>query len=378
MDTPSPSSSPKAPLLSTKNRSSLSNGNSSSLSSIKPTPHSAANPPPLSKTSPETMSKKRKWRISSSTTSPSLSKPAKTSSPSIPKPNPYFLTTCSVETTLKTAIPEPSSSATSLYRPHKEPTIIFKPNPSSHSKIKIKTEPEPSTSLSRHRKEPTIIFKPNPSSRSKIKFKTKPVTTTKERERKRSKCSSSAMVCEICMDHKPYEETFSNPTCSHTHCNECITKHIASKLQENLTLIECPVPSCKQVIEIESCMPFLPKEVFERWSAVLSEATILGSNKYYCPFEDCSGLLEFVEGENINIKESECPYCNRLFCARCKVPWHSGFKCEEFEMKDDDDLFIKLAMEKKWTACPNCACVNFATDVDAPGNSNTHANRSDH
>ncbi|KAL4178757.1 hypothetical protein AMTRI_Chr13g116720 [Amborella trichopoda] len=56
-------------------------------------------------------------------------------------------------------------------------------------------------------------------------------------------------------------------------------------------------------------MPFVPKEVFERWSGVLSEATILGRNKYYCPFEDCSGLMEFDEDEDCNIKECECPYC---------------------------------------------------------------------
>ncbi|KAM7280166.1 hypothetical protein ACFE04_007300 [Oxalis oulophora] len=32
------------------------------------------------------------------------------------------------------------------------------------------------------------------------------------------------------------------------------------------------------------------------------------------------------EGRNV-IKESECPYCRRLFCAQCKVPWHAGVQC---------------------------------------------------
>ncbi|KAL4178832.1 hypothetical protein AMTRI_Chr13g117160 [Amborella trichopoda] len=132
--------------------------------------------------------------------------------------------------------------------------------------------------------------------------------------------SSSGFFCEICMEHKPHEETFSNNGCSHSYCNECVGCHIASKLQENCAIIGCPHPSCKQVIEIESFKPFVPEK-----------ASILGFNKYYSPFKDCSGLLEFDEDTNGKITQSECPYCRRMFCAICRVPWHCGLNCEEFD-----------------------------------------------
>ncbi|ERM96069.1 hypothetical protein AMTR_s00129p00115010 [Amborella trichopoda] len=170
--------------------------------------------------------------------------------------------------------------------------------------------------------------------------------------------SSSGYFCEICMDHKSHEEIFSNPTCFHSYCNECIAKHIASKLQENFTIISCPNPSCNQVLEIGSCKPYVPESVFQRWCDVLSEDSILVINKYYCPFRDCSGLLEFDAVNDGNIRESECPYCRRLFCAQCNVPWHSEMNCEEFEEvrgnKEHDILFSELAEEKNWKRCPLC------------------------
>ncbi|ERM96072.1 probable E3 ubiquitin-protein ligase RNF217 [Amborella trichopoda] len=172
--------------------------------------------------------------------------------------------------------------------------------------------------------------------------------------------SSSGFFCDICTDHKAYEGKFSNPICSHSYCKDCIVRHIESRLQENHTMISCPSPSCKQFLERESCKSFVPKSAFERWGAALSEASILGISKFYCPFKDCSELLEFDGDRNGSIKESECPYCNRLFCARCRVAWHHGLECWEFEKVREDErgrndiLFLTLAEGQKWKKCPNC------------------------
>ena len=56
----------------------------------------------------------------------------------------------------------------------------------------------------------------------------------------------------------------------------------------------------------------------------------------------------------------ECPHCNRMFCAQCKVPWHDGVDCAEFQRLGEDkrgreDLLLrKVAQQKKWQRCPNC------------------------
>ncbi|KAJ9687840.1 hypothetical protein PVL29_013869 [Vitis rotundifolia] len=165
-------------------------------------------------------------------------------------------------------------------------------------------------------------------------------------------------VCEICVDPKPLNHSFSIKGCPHSYCSDCMTKYVASKLQDNVSRISCPAPNCTGVLEPQQCRPILPSHVFDRWGNALCEALILGSQKFYCPYKDCSALLIRDEGEVI--KESECPNCRRLFCAQCEVPWHSGIDCGEFQKLNKDErgrediLMMNLAKTNNWKRCPKC------------------------
>ncbi|VFQ73342.1 unnamed protein product [Cuscuta campestris] len=145
--------------------------------------------------------------------------------------------------------------------------------------------------------------------------------------------------------------------CGHSHCFDCISKFVASKIQENIARISCPNPGCAGVLEPHHCASILPKNVFDRWGDVLCEALLLASDKFYCPFKDCSALLL---DEKLNVVESECPECRRLFCAKCKVPWHPDMACSEFqklhkdERESGDLQLMHLAKDKEWKRCPNC------------------------
>ncbi|CAN1320882.1 E3 ubiquitin-protein ligase RSL1 [Linum perenne] len=124
-----------------------------------------------------------------------------------------------------------------------------------------------------------------------------------------------------------------------------MAKYVASKLQDNLSSINCPVSGCDG-------------EVFDRWGKALCEALILGAHKFYCPFKDCSAML--VDDGSEVVTQAECPYCCRLFCARCRVPWHSEIDCNKFQRlhKDErgreDIMLINLAGKNLWRRCPNC------------------------
>ncbi|XP_010273982.1 PREDICTED: E3 ubiquitin-protein ligase RNF144A [Nelumbo nucifera] len=169
---------------------------------------------------------------------------------------------------------------------------------------------------------------------------------------------SSKGFCEICMDEKPRGEMFRSKTCSHSYCSDCISKHVAAKVQESINVVRCPGSNCTGVLEPDLCRSIIPAELFDRWSSALCESLILGSNSLYCPFNDCSALL--VDDGGVIVRESECPNCRRLFCAHCKVPWHSGVGCEEFERLNKDDrkkedlMMMELAKSKKWKRCPQC------------------------
>lgn len=168
-------------------------------------------------------------------------------------------------------------------------------------------------------------------------------------------------VCEICVEPTPYTAAFFiMGGCTHSYCSDCMVRYVASKLQDNITQIRCPAPSCPGLLEPDHCRSLLPKEVFDRWGNALCEAVLLASQKYYCPFKDCSALL-FIDGdEEMTITESDCPNCQRLFCVKCKVPWHVGIKCEEFqklnkdEREKEDIMLMQLAKKKNWIRCPKC------------------------
>ncbi|XP_077230240.1 E3 ubiquitin-protein ligase RSL1-like [Tasmannia lanceolata] len=170
---------------------------------------------------------------------------------------------------------------------------------------------------------------------------------------------SAATVCKICMERKQVGRMFRIKSCSHIFCSDCVSKHVASKIKEKVSLVICPDDKCKEALEPEFCKAILQVEVFERWGEAVCESMVPVSKRFYCPYKECSALLEDL-GVQI-IRESECPNCHRLFCAQCKVPWHSEIKCEDFQKlkkdergNDDHRLVVEIANREKWKRCPMC------------------------
>lgn len=170
---------------------------------------------------------------------------------------------------------------------------------------------------------------------------------------------SSLSFCEICVERKESDQMFTTGSCVHSYCSDCISKHVLTRVEESITIITCPGVNCKAVLELDICRPVLPDLVVHRWEDALCQEFINTSQRLYCPFRDCSApLLNDNGGEDI--RESECPFCHRLFCARCNVPWHPGIECEDYQRLNEDergtaDLMVReLAKEKKWARCPRC------------------------
>ncbi|CAK8538290.1 unnamed protein product [Lathyrus sativus] len=144
-----------------------------------------------------------------------------------------------------------------------------------------------------------------------------------------SNSSNIPFVCEICTETKTMKEAFYISGCSHAYCSDCVANYIGSKLEDNVINISCPVPECKGSLEAQFCQNILPVGVSEKWSKALCEALNNVSQKFYCPFPDCSAIL--INDETKAVRNSECPNCNRMLCAQCKVPWHDGIKCSKFQ-----------------------------------------------
>ncbi|KAK5824932.1 hypothetical protein PVK06_019721 [Gossypium arboreum] len=163
-------------------------------------------------------------------------------------------------------------------------------------------------------------------------------------------------VCEICVEPKPLDISFNIKGCSHFYCIECTVKYIKSKLDDNVSRIQCPVTDYEGVLDPDFYREILPRDLFNRWGKALCEYALLGSEKLYFPYKDCSALL-VNDGEK-RIKRFPCPLCKRVFCVQCKVAWHSGADCIKFQKLKNlgsDAMLVDLAKRKKWRQCPNCS-----------------------
>lgn len=176
-------------------------------------------------------------------------------------------------------------------------------------------------------------------------------------------CSHSAkdFDCAICMETVPGVERFAIPGCGHAFCAGCVRQYIAARVEENLLAVGCPDPGCRDgVLHPEECRHVLPPPLFHRWGAALCDMA-LEEVKFYCPFKDCSALMvDDTSPGDAAVTNVECPHCNRMFCARCKVPWHDGVQCAEFQRLGEDErgredlLLRKVAQQRRWGRCPGC------------------------
>lgn len=120
-------------------------------------------------------------------------------------------------------------------------------------------------------------------------------------------------LCEICVEHRPLYDSFNLKGCTHFYCIKCTVRYVASKLDDNVTCISCPLSGCGGVLEPEYCRDILPKGVFDGLGIALCESVIDGVKKFYCPFKDCLALLINEIGEEEGIEKSVCPLCKENF-----------------------------------------------------------------
>ncbi|XP_049389418.1 E3 ubiquitin-protein ligase RSL1-like [Solanum stenotomum] len=165
-----------------------------------------------------------------------------------------------------------------------------------------------------------------------------------------------SFTCEICIEPilLPNKKFKNQNLCVHPFCMDCMVKYISVKLEDNVGNIPCPSLSCENFLDPISCRNLVGPQLFVRWSDVLCESSVLGLAHCYCPDRRCSTLI--LDECGGNAKRSKCPNCKMHFCFQCKLPWHSGFQCEESrELRDRNDVVFGVVAEaNKWKRCPQC------------------------
>eukprot|EP01017_Pseudomicrothorax_dubius_P042732 TRINITY_DN7017_c0_g1_i11.p1 TRINITY_DN7017_c0_g1~~TRINITY_DN7017_c0_g1_i11.p1 ORF type:complete len:163 (+),score=22.59 TRINITY_DN7017_c0_g1_i11:184-672(+) len=83
----------------------------------------------------------------------------------------------------------------------------------------------------------------------------------------------------------------------------------------------------------------------------------LHSDEYsWCPTADCT--YAFVMDEEEAKKGFECPLCSKVYCMVCRVEFHKGQSCREYQISHsrdkNDEKFEKFIKGKKFKQCAKC------------------------
>ncbi|KAK7046632.1 RBR-type E3 ubiquitin transferase, partial [Favolaschia claudopus] len=194
-------------------------------------------------------------------------------------------------------------------------------------------------------------------------------------------------TCGICMD--AFQPTFSPYTASlsansssrlqfglrlpcpqqHAYCVGCLTTYIESKLDPDgkgagssgiivfpIRCPECPITDFMDGIPDDIAARVMGPEKMVLWD----HQKLLNSIPHlYCPNPKCSAIVQTPE-ETDN-PQAVCPSCQLLLCVPCRVAWHNGISCEQYqalppdERSLEDRLLHELAKAKRWRRCPNCS-----------------------
>ncbi|KAJ1485136.1 hypothetical protein T484DRAFT_1620802, partial [Baffinella frigidus] len=80
----------------------------------------------------------------------------------------------------------------------------------------------------------------------------------------------------------------------------------------------------------------------------------------FCPQATCRSPLEKPDASDPDYPKAQCPACMKTMCAECKVVWHSGTTCEQYQklpthLKAPEDVeLLGLAGREGWRQCPRC------------------------
>ncbi|XP_020091561.1 ATP-dependent RNA helicase DEAH12, chloroplastic [Ananas comosus] len=174
-------------------------------------------------------------------------------------------------------------------------------------------------------------------------------------------------TCPICCEEQ-HSSQMITLNCSHKFCSDCMVMYVEGKLRSSQLPIRCPQVRCKYHISASECKSVLPLTSCESLERAIMEVGALNMESLYCPYSNCSALVNPSQQLSSRASSSsqsdnnrvECPECHRDICLSCGVPWHYLITCDEYQNlpiveRDEGDISLhRLAQNNRWRRCQQC------------------------
>jgi len=161
--------------------------------------------------------------------------------------------------------------------------------------------------------------------------------------------------CFICLDTFEVDFMQSLSECASDHpvniCIECMKDYFISSIENRQVLIKCPIPSCKKYATPDDLELLLEKKHIDLFESH-ALASVIDTNRDFCHCltPDCD--YSFLYEKGTDSPDFQCPKCQKRYCVNCKVGYHVGYTCEEYERWSiengtADDTFDNFVQSKK-------------------------------
>ncbi|CAL5383632.1 unnamed protein product [Camellia sinensis] len=170
--------------------------------------------------------------------------------------------------------------------------------------------------------------------------------------------SSSELMCDVCMDELPVNET-TTMDCGHFFCNDCWTEHFIVKINEGQSKrITCMAHKCNAICDegkIRNLVCARHPDLAEKFDRFLLESYIDDNSRVkWCPSVPHCGNAIRVEHDKYC--EVECA-CGMQFCFSCSSEAHSPCSCLMWELwickcQNESETVNWITVHTK--PCPYC------------------------
>ncbi|KAK3328727.1 hypothetical protein B0H66DRAFT_519 [Apodospora peruviana] len=158
-----------------------------------------------------------------------------------------------------------------------------------------------------------------------------------------NKTEKKQRECVACTEKFLFFDLASCAGCAHEYCRDCLQSVFEVSLTDDSYF---PPRCCRQPMTIESCRPYLPSGLVERFRAKKMELDT--PNRTYCSKPACSA---WVPLQSIVADLATCQKCNSKTCVFCKGPFHGTATCPQ---DASAQALLDLAAQEGWQRCYNC------------------------
>jgi len=144
--------------------------------------------------------------------------------------------------------------------------------------------------------------------------------------------SSVTKKCSLCLEDVR-GDYFLMLSCGDQFCRECLSQFFETMINSKSFPILCPNLPCRKEIPDHDFRNILSKELLSKYEQ-FTLGLVLEKNPNdfsHCLTPDCS--FAFFRGPDDPI-QFRCPVCKKSYCLECKIPFHNGQTCEDFQKKN--------------------------------------------